>query len=111
MVLRTALLCLLALALPAEAASRGDRIAMAVALLEVAKERCPALEVDEDLHEHLIRHFREYDIGGIASAISGPLNTFYEDFQFRARRDARDFCQKAPQLARSTGYPVILRAQ
>lgn len=99
------------MALPAGASGRGERIAMAVALLEVAKERCLALEVDEELRAHLLRHFREYDIGGISSAISGPLNAFYEDFRFQAERDARGFCRQAPQLARSTGYPVIVRAQ
>ena len=111
MVLRAAIATLLLMAAPAEAASRGTLIAMAVALLDVAEQHCDDLKRDAELEEHLLRHFHEYDIGGLASAISGPLNAFYEDFQREAEEDARAFCRAAPAYAARTGYPVIVSAR
>ena len=58
-----------------------------------------------------MRHFHEYDIGGLASAISGPLNAFYEDFSYQAKRDATGFCRTAAAVSETTGYPVILGAR
>ncbi len=107
MVLRAALL-LLALAGPAEAAGRSTRIAMAVALLDVADEYCSPLAVDRQARDTLFRHFREYDIAGVGSSIARPLNAFYEDFLHRAKQGRAAFCRDAPALARSAGYPAIL---
>lgn len=101
----------IALAAPAEAASRGTRIAMAVAIVDVAKDTCRTVTLDEELQSHLMRHFHEYDIGGLASAISGPLNAFYEDFQHEAKSDPRGFCAAAADYSARTGYPVILGAE
>lgn len=112
MVLRAACAAILLMTLPASAGtSRGTLIAMAVALIDVAEEHCSEVRLDTDLHGHLMRHFHEYDIGGLASAISGPLNAFYEDFTHEARDDARAFCSAAPDYATRTGYPVILGAR
>jgi hypothetical protein len=110
-VLRAAIILLLVMAVPAQAASRATRIAMAVALLDVAEQHCDSLKRDADLEEHLLRHFHEYDIGGLASAISGPLNSFYEDFEREAKADASAFCRAAPAYAAQTGYPVIVSAE
>ena len=97
------------MAVPAAAASRGTLIAMAVGLLDVVEEHCQdEVVVDEQLKAHLLRHFHEYDIGGLASVISGPLNASYEDYLSRARSDRRAFCATAPAEAARTGYPVIV---
>ena len=109
--MRTGLL-LLSLALvtgPALAETRGTRIAMAVALLDVAKEHCGTrLRVDDVVKRTLMRHFHEYDIAGLASLLSKPLNSFYEDFSFEAKQGRDAFCRKAPEEAARTGYPVLL---
>jgi hypothetical protein len=108
MVLRAAAL-LLFMALPAGAASRDTRIAMAVALLDVAEEYCSdAVAVDAAQKRTLMIHFHEYDIAGLASTLSGPLNAFYEDFLHEARQGRDAFCDEAPSQAASTGYPVIV---
>lgn len=107
MVLRTVAALLLML-LPAEAASRGTKIAMAVALLDVAEQYCKgAIIVDPALRKTLFIHFHEYDIGGLSSAISGPLNSFYEEFVAEARSGHGAFCAAAPAQAARTGYPLI----
>jgi hypothetical protein len=107
MVLRTALFCLMMVA-PAEAASRGTKIAMAVALLDVAEQYCKGtIAVDQDVRKNLFMHFHEYDIGGLSSAISGPLNAFYEEFVAEAKTGRSAFCAEAPLQAARTGYPVI----
>ena len=82
---------------------------MAVALLDVAEEHCQAeTAVDDKVKASLMADFHEFDIGGLASAISNPLNAFYEEFQLQAKRDRRSFCAKAPLQAAVTGYPVIV---
>ena len=104
-----ALLVLAALATPAAAENRGTRIAMAVALLDVTQEHCEGLlRVDEQVKTTLFAHFHEYDIAGLASLLSRPLNSFYEDFTYQARQGRDAFCRKAPQEAARTGYPVLL---
>lgn len=104
-----ALLLLGALATPAAAESRGTRIAMAVALLDVSGEYCgSSLKVDETVKATLFRHFHEYDIAGLASLLSRPLNSFYEDFSYQAQQGREAFCRGAPQQAARTGYPVLL---
>ena len=111
MVLR-ALILLLAFSLPAEANSRGTRIAMAVALLDVVEDHCQGrYRVDEAVRKTLFLHFHEYDIAGLASLLSRPLNAFYEDFSFEAKRGRDAFCRNAPEEAASTGYPVILAGE
>ena len=108
MVLR-ALILLLAFSLPAGAENRGTRIAMAVALLDVVQDHCAdRYRVDEEVKKTLLLHFHEYDIAGLASLLSRPLNAFYEDFSFEAKRGRDAFCRKAPAEAANTGYPVIL---
>lgn len=103
------LLALAALAAPAAAQSRGTRIAMAVALLDVTEEHCGgALRVDARVKDELFRNFHEYDIAGLASLLSKPLNSFYEDFSYQAKQGRDAFCRAAPQQAASTGYPVLL---
>jgi hypothetical protein len=110
MVLRVVIISML-LAMPAEAASRGTKIAMAVALLDVAEQYCKgAIAVDPDVRENLFVHFHEYDIGGLSSAISGPLNSFYEEFVAEAQSGRGAFCAEAPAQAARTGYPVITMA-
>ena len=102
------LLALAALATPAAAESRGTRIAMAVALLDVTQEHCIGmLEVDGQVKERLFRNFHEYDIAGLASLLSKPLNSFYEDFSYQAKQDRKAFCRGAPKQAARTGYPVL----
>lgn len=97
------------LATPATAASRGTRIAMAVALLDVAEEKCEGrLTVDSKVMTELFKHFHEYDIAGLASLLSKPLNSFYEDFSYQAKQGRDAFCRKAPAEAARTGYPVLL---
>ncbi|MEI7598260.1 MAG: hypothetical protein WCJ41_02955 [Aestuariivirga sp.] len=104
-----ALLVLAALATPAAAENRGTRIAMAVALLDVAQEHCEGrYQVDEHVKTVLFNNFHEYDIAGLASLLSHPLNSFYEDFTYQAKQGRDAFCRKAPEVAASTGYPVIL---
>lgn len=107
MVLRAAFVFLLMVP-PAEAASRGTKIAMAVALLDVAEQYCRgAIAIDQDVRKNLFLHFHEYDIGGLSSAISGPLNSFYEEFVAEAKSGRGAFCAEAPAQAARTGYPVI----
>jgi hypothetical protein len=109
MVLRAAAALLVLMAVPAGAESRGTRIAMAVALLDVAADHCAGrYSVDEEQKSRLFRHFHEYDIAGLASLLSGPLNSFYEDFAHQAEQGRDAFCARAPQTAAGTGYPVIL---
>lgn len=97
---------------PVLAADRASNIAMAVALLEVAEENCAGgIAVDQELKTHLMRHFHEYDIGGLASAISGPLNIFYEDFSSQAKSDRLEFCRRAPDTIAGTGYPALTRSR
>jgi hypothetical protein len=103
------LLALLALAPPAMAENRGTRIAMAVALLDVVQDHCQGrFRVDEDVRKTLFMHFREYDIAGLASLLSRPLNAFYEDFSYEVKQGRDAFCRNAPEEAAGTGYPVIL---
>ena len=103
-----ALACLTALATPATAESRGTRIAMAVALLDVTQEHCAGmLEVDSQVKDRLFRNFHEYDIAGLASLLSKPLNSFYEDFSYQAKQDRKSFCRGAPKQAARTGYPIL----
>jgi hypothetical protein len=88
---------------------RGTRIAMAVALLDVASDHCgESLRIDQKVRETLFLHFHEYDIGGLASLLSRPLNAFYEDFTYEAKKGRSTFCERAPEEAASTGYPVLL---
>jgi hypothetical protein len=104
-----ALLVAAALASPAAAEGRGTRIAMAVALLDVTQEHCQGrYTVDEHVKTVLFRNFHEYDIAGLASLLSRPLNSFYEDFTYQVKQGREAFCRKAPEVAASTGYPVIL---
>ena len=104
-----ALLVLAALATPAAAESRGTRIAMAVALLDVVQDQCEGrYKLDEQVKAALFRNFHEYDIAGLASILSKPLNSFYEDFAYQAKQGRDAFCRKAPEVAASTGYPVIV---
>lgn len=103
------LLALFALIQPALAENRGTRIAMAVALLDVVEDHCEGrFRVDEDVRKTLFLHFHEYDIAGLASLLSRPLNAFYEDFSYEVSQGRDAFCRKAPEEAASTGYPVIL---
>lgn len=104
-----ALLALATLCQPALAQDRGTRIAMAVALLDVAQDHCgEQLRVDATVKKKLMAHFHEYDIAGLASLLSQPLNAFYEDFAYEARREPKAFCHRAPREAAATGYPVII---
>jgi hypothetical protein len=105
-----ALLFLGMLALPAGAVeNRGTRIAMAVALLDVTEDYCQGrFTVDAEVKTTLMLHFHEYDIAGLASMLSRPLNAFYEDFLHEAKQGRDAFCEKAPEEASRTGYPVIL---
>jgi hypothetical protein len=106
-----ALLTLAMLATPATAESRGTRIAMAVALLDVTAEHCAGrLKVDEQVKATLFEHFHEYDIAGLASLLSRPLNSFYEDFTYQAKQGRDAFCREAPRQAARTGYPVLRAA-
>ena len=78
---------------------------MAVAVLDVAEEHCGAsIAVDPAMRENLFLHFHEYDIAGLASAISGPLNAFYEDFSAVTKSDRAAFSDRR-QLPRPP--PVI----
>jgi hypothetical protein len=107
MVLRAAILLMLMI-LPAHSASRGTMIAMAVALLDVAEEHCIGqIAIDQTKRKELYLHFHEYDIGGLASAISLPLNSFYEEFAAEACAERDRFCKAAPAQSARTGYPVI----
>ena len=56
----------------------------------------------------LFEHFHEYDIAGLASLLSKPLNSFYEDFTYEAKQGRDAFCRNAPEEAARTGYPVLL---
>jgi hypothetical protein len=104
-----ALLMLAALASPAAAENRGTRIAMAVALLDVTQEHCNGrFTIDPQVKTQLFANFHEYDIAGLASLLSKPLNSFYEDFTYQVKQGRDAFCRKAPEVAASTGYPVIV---
>ena len=104
-----ALFLLPLLASPAAAESRGTRIAMAVALFDVAQDYCAGtFKVDEKVREQLFAHFHEYDVAGLASLLSKPLNSFYEDFSYEAKQGRDTFCREAPEEAARTGYPVLL---
>lgn len=108
MKLLASLVLFAALASPALAESRGTRIAMAVALLDVTAEHCAGkLDVDPQARATLLTHFHEYDIAGLASLLSKPLNSFYEDFSYQARQGRDAFCREAPEQAARTGYPVL----
>ena len=73
-----ALLLVAALATPAAAESRGTRIAMAVALIDVVQDHCEGrYRIDEHVKALLFKNFHEYDIAGLASILSKPLNSFY----------------------------------
>jgi hypothetical protein len=110
--LGAALLAFAVLCAPALAQDRGTRIAMAVALLDVAEEHCAGqFRVDASIKKKLMAHFHEYDIAGLASLLSQPLNAFYEDFAYEAKREPEAFCRRAPGEAATTGYPVILAGQ
>ena len=110
--LRAALVAAALLCQPALAQDRGTRIAMAVALLDVAEDHCAGqFSVDAGVKETLMAHFHEYDIAGLASLLSQPLNAFYEDFAYEAKREPEAFCRRAPREAATTGYPVILAGQ
>ena len=103
------LLFIAALACPAAAQSRGLGIAMAVALLDVTRDYCGGTyTVDEAEKARLLAQFHEYDIAGLASVLSGPLNAFYEDFAHQAKQGRDAFCRSAPEKSARTGYPVIL---
>lgn len=103
-------LALVCLCDPALAQDRGTRIAMAVALLDVAEHGCAAeLRINEDVKKRLMAHFHEYDIAGLASLLSQPLNAFYEDFSYELKDDRDAFCRSAPKSAVTTGYPVIVQ--
>ena len=104
------LLLLPLLATPAAAAeNRGTRIAMAVALLDVTEEHCAGrYKLDEHVKATLFTHFHEYDIAGLASLLSRPLNSFYEDFTYQVNQGRDAFCRSAPEVAARTGYPVIV---
>jgi hypothetical protein len=103
------MLAVLCLTCPAAgAANRSTLIAMAVALLDVAEEHCEGrITIDGAVKARLMVDFREYDISGIGSVISGPLNSFYEEFLLEARKDLRQFCARTSVHAAATGYPVI----
>lgn len=104
-----ALFLLPLLASPAAAESRGTRIAMAVALLDVTAEHCEGrYKLDAQVKATLFEHFHEYDIAGLASLLSRPLNSFYEDFTYQVKQGRDAFCRKAPEVAARTGYPVIV---
>ena len=108
MKLLASLILFAALATAALAESRGTRIAMAVALLDVTAEHCAGkLDVDPQARATLLTHFHEYDIAGLASLLSKPLNSFYEDFTYQAKQDRAAFCRGAPKQAARTGYPVL----
>ena len=64
--------------------------------------------MDEQVKTTLLEHFHEYDIAGLASLLSKPLNSFYEDFTYEVKQGRDAFCRKAPAEAASTGYPVLL---
>ncbi len=89
--------------------SRGTRIAQAVALLDVTQDYCQGrFAIDPEMKDVLLDHFHEYDIAGLASILSRPLNAFYEDYMAEAKQGRDEFCRKAPAESASTGYPVII---
>ena len=51
--------------------------------------------MDEQVKATLLEHFHEYDIAGLASLLSKPLNSFYEDFTFQVKQGREAFCRKA----------------
>lgn len=89
--------------------SRTTPVAMTVAVLDVAKSHCRGtLDVDAALEARLIEEFRQYDVGGVQSAISRPLNAFYEEFLETAEIDRKGFCREAPSIASRGGYSGLL---
>ena len=50
----------------------------------------------EQVKATLLEHFHEYDIAGLASLLSKPLNSFYEDFTYEVKQGRDAFCRKAP---------------
>lgn len=101
---------LLLLTVPAGALDRSTSIAMAVALLDVAGEYC-TITIDSQAKVRLMRDFHEYDIAGLASILSGPLNVLYEDYLHQMKSGRASFCGQAPALSSRTGYPVITAAE
>jgi hypothetical protein len=84
------------------------RLAMAVALQDVAADRCPKLAVDPAEKAALMQQFHQYDVGGINSMVSPPLNTYYAEFLDSSRADLAAFCGSAATLAGRAGYPGLL---
>ena len=83
---------------------------MAVELLEAVETHCSrVLAIDAFEAAKLESDFRQFDIGGISSAVSPALNMFFEEFADAARKDAVAFCASAPGLAVRAGYPKIFR--
>jgi hypothetical protein len=112
MVLRLALVMLVMSSGLAQASNRSTRIAMAVALLDVAEEHCgSSIKVDPEMRKTLFLHFHESDIAGLASVISRELNAFYEDFSAVMKKDRAAFCLSSPGYAASAGYPLIRMAE
>jgi hypothetical protein len=109
MMLRPALALLLMASAAHAADARGTRNAQAVALLDVTQDVCQGrFAIDPEMKDVLFDHFHEYDIAGLASILSGPLNAFYEDYMAEAKEGRDAFCRKAPAESASTGYPVII---
>jgi hypothetical protein len=94
----------LSLALLADA----TRLAMAVALQDVVADHCPNLTVDPAEKSALMLEFRQYDLGGIYSMVSPPLNAFYEEFLGASRKSPSGFCASAPDLAGRAGFPALI---
>jgi hypothetical protein len=91
--------------------SRTVPVAMTVAVLDVAKSHCRGrLSVDTAIEAQLVKEFRDYDVGGVQSAMSGPLNAFYEEFLDIATLNLVRFCREAPSIAAKGGYPGLLAA-
>ena len=112
MVLRLALVMLVMSSGLAQASNRSTRIAMAVALLDIAEEHCgSSIKVDPEMRKTLFLHFHEYDIAGLASVISRELNAFYEDFSAVMKKDRAALCLSSPGYAASAGYPLIRMAE
>ena len=92
------------------AALNPTGIAMATELVDVARLHCAdVLTVDEAAAAALKADLRQFDIGGINSAVSPALNLFYEEFAAAAKADAAGFCTSVPDLAARAGYANIFR--
>jgi hypothetical protein len=112
MTARLAVLLVVFAATGARAAGTSLGIAYAMALLDVVEEHCTAtIAVDPGLRARLVVEFRKYDIGGVQSAISGPLNRFYEDFLTDMNNSREGFCSSAPALAGRAGFEGLLAAR